>query len=207
MLMSYERIPFLSIRKLSLVCGLLVSVIFLASCQSSQSIPAKNYATVASRTGHHQAREQGSLPNPGLTPGATLDVTNEDVCTPGYTKKVRNVPASIKRQVYTHYQTTYVRGAYEVDHLIPLELGGSNSMRNLWPEAYSLVWGAHLKDQLENRLHQLVCEGSLPLDTAQHWIAEDWIATYQRIFHTEIPRARKEYGQSRSARRRNDYQS
>jgi hypothetical protein len=27
------------------------------------------------------------------------------------------------------------RGAYEVDHLIPLELGGDNVIANLWPEA------------------------------------------------------------------------
>jgi hypothetical protein len=82
--------------------------------------------------------------------------------------------------------------------LIPLELGGSNSMRNLWPEAYGLVWGAHVKDQLENRLHKSVCEGSLPLETAQHWIAEDWIATYQRVFHTEMPRARRKHNEARS---------
>jgi hypothetical protein len=201
MLMSHERIPFLSIRKLSLICALLVSVISLPSCQSSQPISAKNYATAASWKApieHRQAREPGSLPNPGFTPGRTLDVTKDDICTPGYTKKVRNVPVPVKRQVYAHYQTTYVRGAYEVDHLIPLELGGSNSMRNLWPEAYSLVWGAHVKDQLENRLHRSVCEGSLSLETAQHWIAEDWIATYQHMFHTEMPRTRRKHNEAPS---------
>jgi hypothetical protein len=113
MLMSYEKIPFLSIRNFSPVFGLLVSVIFLASCQSSQSIPAKNRATAASRNTsmeHRQAREQGALPNPRATAGAILDVTKEDICTPGYTKKVRNVPVPVKRQVYARYQTTYVRG-------------------------------------------------------------------------------------------------
>ena len=48
---------------------------------------------------------------------------------------------------------------HEVDHLISLELGGSNAIRNLWPEPYAGRWGARTKDVLENRLHDLVCEG------------------------------------------------
>src|SRR3954463_13806230 len=59
-------------------------------------------------------------PDSRLTPGATLDVTTDDVCTPGYTKKVRNVPAKVKRQVFAEYHVEYVPKAYEVDHLISL---------------------------------------------------------------------------------------
>ena len=36
------------------------------------------------------------LPDPKLTPGDTFDVTAEDVCVPGYAKKVRAVPAWLK---------------------------------------------------------------------------------------------------------------
>src|SRR5712691_7632060 len=75
------------------------------------------------------------LPNPSLTPGAALAVGADDICVPGYTKLVRDVPASVKRQVYEEYGiTTHAPGEYEVDHLISLELGGSNSIRNLWPQ-------------------------------------------------------------------------
>jgi 5-methylcytosine-specific restriction endonuclease McrA len=50
----------------------------------------------------------------------------------GYTKKVRNVPVEMKREVYEEYGvTSHDPGDYEVDHLIPLELGGSNSIKNL----------------------------------------------------------------------------
>jgi hypothetical protein len=38
------------------------------------------------------------LPDPKLPPGDTFDVTAEDVCVPGYAKKVRAVPAWLKRQ-------------------------------------------------------------------------------------------------------------
>jgi hypothetical protein len=126
-------------------------------------------------------------PDPKLTPGATLAVTTTDVCVPGYTKKVRNVPAKVKRQVFALYRLQNVPGAYEVDHLISLELGGSNSIRNLWPQSYTGSYNAHQKDILENRLHKLACNGSLPLEEAQRAISGDWIAAYRKY----VPSRRK----------------
>ena len=79
----------------------------------------------------------------------------------------------------------------EVDHLISLELGGSNRLRNLWPEPYNIVWNAHVKDRLENRLHQMVCAGELDLTTAQQAIASDWIAAYKRYESPNPQRARQ----------------
>jgi hypothetical protein len=38
------------------------------------------------------------LPDPKLTPGATLPVTKDDICVPGYTKKVRDFPKAVKDQ-------------------------------------------------------------------------------------------------------------
>jgi hypothetical protein len=71
--------------------------------------------------------------------------------------------------------------------LISLELGGSNSVKNLWPEAYDLDWGARVKDALENKLHTMVCSGDISLERAQHEIATDWIAAYKKYFHTQQP--------------------
>ena len=128
-----------------------------------------------------QAGEATQFPNPTLTPGDVLDVTKADICVAGYSKKVRNVPEAVKTKAYLAYgMTTHQPGAYEVDHLISLELGGSNSLKNLWPESYQGAWNAHVKDRLENRLHTLVCAGQLDLKTAQHAIATNWIAAYQQ---------------------------
>ena len=75
-----------------------------------------------------------------------------------------------------------------MDHLISLELGGSNSIKNLWPQSYETQpWNAHVKDALENELHDEVCSGRLDLATAQHDIATDWIAAYKKYFHTNAP--------------------
>ena len=69
---------------------------------------------------------------------------------------------------------------YEEDHLIPLELGGDGyAPGNLWPEPYAGT-GARVKDQLENRLHDLVCAGQLGLRDAQQAIAANWYLAYER---------------------------
>ena len=39
--------------------------------------------------------------------------------------------------------------------------------------------GAHVKDRLELRLLDLVCQGKLPLAEAQHAITTDWITAYR----------------------------
>jgi hypothetical protein len=53
-------------------------------------------------------------------------------------------------------------------------------IRNLWPEPYAGKWGARTKDVLENRLHELVCDGRLTLRSAQRQEARDWVAAYRR---------------------------
>jgi len=136
------------------------------------------------------------LPNPNVTPGDALDVTLDDICTPGYSKKVRDVPEPVKRDVYESYGIlSHQPREYEVDHLISLELGGSNSKRNLWPESYlTEPWNAHVKDRVENKLHNMVCSGQLDLKTAQHEIATDWIAAYRKYVGEPEQTSQRSYG-------------
>jgi hypothetical protein len=102
---------------------------------------------------------------------------------------VRNVPEAVRQEVYREDGITYHgRGDYEVDHLIPLELGGSNSIKNLWPESHrTSPWNAQVKDRLEGKLHELVCSGQLDLKTAQQAIASNWIEAY-KLYVTPNPR-------------------
>jgi hypothetical protein len=124
------------------------------------------------------------LPTPSLTPGVALSgVSAEQVCKPGYAGSVRNVPSAEKNKVYKEYGIARRQpGEYEVDHLISLELGGSNEITNLWPQNYKTApWNAHVKDRLENHLHSLVCAGSMTLEEAQRLISTDWIAAYRTL--------------------------
>ena len=111
------------------------------------------------------------------------------MCVPGYAKKVRAVPAWLKRRAYAEYGITeYKTGDYEVDHLIPLSLGGSNSIRNLWPQSTKTSpWNSYVKDALERKLHKLVCTGQLDLKTAQSQIASNWIEAYQKYVAKTLP--------------------
>jgi hypothetical protein len=120
------------------------------------------------------------LPNPRLTPGVALTTSAAGVCRPGYAARVRDVPESEKEAVYARYGVAHAPYAHEVDHLVSLELGGSNAVANLWPEPYAGRWGAHTKDALENRLHDLVCSGAIGLRYAQRIEARDWVAAYRR---------------------------
>lgn len=92
------------------------------------------------------------------------------------------MPERVKNLVYARYGITkHSRETYEMDHLIPLELGGSNKQANLFPEAAMPRPGFHEKDVLENTLHALVCEGRMPLTQAQHLIATNWVKTYDAL--------------------------
>lgn len=103
------------------------------------------------------------------------------ICRAGYARGVRHVSQSAKDQVYRRYGVaSHGPGEYEIDHLIPLDLGGSNSMRNLWPEAAQPTPGLHQKDKLENQLHARVCSGRMTLSAAQRAIRTDWIKAYRR---------------------------
>jgi hypothetical protein len=67
----------------------------------------------------------------------------------------------------------------ELDHLVPLELGGADGLGNIWPECGPE--GVALddrffkrKDHVENYLAEQVRDGQMSLNTAQHGIAFDW---------------------------------
>jgi hypothetical protein len=123
------------------------------------------------------------LPDAACTPGAIITTaTKDDICKSGYAQSVRNVPTSEKNQAYAEYSIVkHSSGQYEVDHLVSLELGGSNDIANLWPELASPKPGFHEKDKVENYLHSQVCSGAVSLHDAQIEIATNWLAVYNTL--------------------------
>ena len=139
--------------------------------------------TIGQRTKTSDCVANNALPDSACTPGAIFsDATVAEICKSGYSSQVRNVPESEKNAVYAEYGITHhSAGEYEVDHLISLELGGSNDIANLWPEPAEPRPGFHEKDKVENYLHQQVCSGSMALKDAQAQIANDWLAVFNSL--------------------------
>lgn len=140
--------------------------------------------------------QDNTLPISTLTPGDTYTTSAKVACvakTGSEPNSIRNVPTSTKNEVFNSYgipkgnHTGYCDGikGCELDHLISLKLGGSNSSKNLWPQSYTGNWNAIHKDNLEKRLIARVCRTSklhpikLPIKVAQKAIATDWIKAYQ----------------------------
>jgi hypothetical protein len=102
----------------------------------------------------------------------------------------------MRAQIYVEYGYNYdncqgpKRGvpyeSCEVDHLIPLELGGSNDIKNLWPQPGDPRPGWDEKDQLENELHAEVCAGKMPLAAAQQCIASNWVECWEETRSTRV---------------------
>ncbi len=129
-----------------------------------------------------------TVPNPGLTPGATVLTSPGEVCRESNTKN-KPVPVNLQRKVFAAYGISHAEPrAYEIDYLITPALGGADDIRNLWPQSYAnTLWNAQVKDALEDHLRDLVCEGKLDLPTAQREIADNWIEAYKKYFQTDRP--------------------
>jgi anti-sigma factor RsiW len=134
-------------------------------------------------------RRSPAVPDPRLTPGAVQPLTSAELCSVGRQESAPAVPRAVALKVFAAYGIADpAPRAYELDYLIAPELGGTNDIRNLWPQLYrALPWDAHAKDALEDHLYNLVCAGSLDLAKAQEQIASDWVAAYKKHFHTEEP--------------------
>lgn len=125
------------------------------------------------------------LPNKSLTPGAYASGSVKEICEAGYPERSRNVSQSTKKKVYERYNVdiSTCKGGCKIDHLIPLSIGGSNDITNLWPHEYTQFWSVYKKTRLEVRLRREVCGGTLPLREARECIASNWTLCYNRWYH------------------------
>jgi hypothetical protein len=101
---------------------------------------------------------------------ATIHVT---ICQRGYTAQAR--PPRQVTDAIKHRLAGGLPGSpqdYELDHLVPLGLGGHpTSANNLWLQSRQ---EAAIKDRDELRLHREVCAGRMTLEQAQHEMVTTW---------------------------------
>lgn len=129
------------------------------------------------------------VPDPRCTPGGVNPSVSLDVLDDSSwrTRIVRNCASSEaqKHITYRWYAIEKPRvnsnqnQVCELDHLVPLELGGADGLGNIWPQCGpdSAALNERYfkkKDHVENYLAEQVKAGVMPLEAAQKGIASDW---------------------------------
>ncbi len=132
--------------------------------------------------------KRGPNPDRRCSPGAYYSkLTKKVLCSASFrTGSIRNVPQSEKYAVEREYgmKARLYGRTLEIDHIVSLELGGSNDIANLFPERASPAPGYKVKDKLENKLHDLVCSGQMTLSSARVGIATNWQKLYRKVYGT-----------------------
>ena len=136
--------------------------------------------------GHCTYQDKGQLPDPRCTPGSIDPIVTQGnirstICKSGWTATVRPPESQTERfkydVAYPAYSTPQSEKT-ELDHLVPLELGGSNDATNLWPEPHP---SSYVKDGGENALNAAVCEGRVSLAAARDAIAANWLTAEKNL--------------------------
>ena len=110
------------------------------------------------------------LPNPKLTPGR---VAQSD-------KDRGGVTIAMEQRVFARYRLPWSRRPqFKIDHLIPRELGGADTLDNLWPQSLrAKPYGADRKELLTEVLLTRISKGQITLAQAQEQISKDWIDAF-----------------------------
>lgn len=120
------------------------------------------------------------LPDMEKTPGVVRTSDAKEICNPKFrTKPYRLTTPAMKKHVCLAYGVKPCPKAkkMELDHLLPLELGGKDDERNLWVQ---FAPEFHYKDHLENYLKVQVCTERMSLADAQREITTNWVASYEK---------------------------
>ena len=152
--------------------------------------------------GTASAQQPPIYPNSDLTPGMIdQSLTPQYLCSHSSQDR-RGVTTSLAKKVFKAYGILYDdHSSYEVDHFVPLFLGGVNTCPNnptcnLWPEGHQAdilamaPWGSETKDVLEGVLYRTMCvkRGGVRravkdvqwLREAQSTMMSDWRQAYRR---------------------------
>lgn len=110
------------------------------------------------------------LPNPKLTPGR---IAQSD-------KDRGGVTVEMEQKVFARYRLPWAgRAAFKIDHLIPLELGGADTIDNLWPQRLrARPYGPDRKELLTEVFLQRIAKRQMTLEEAQEQIRRDWIDAF-----------------------------
>jgi hypothetical protein len=114
--------------------------------------------------------QEALVPNTKWTPGR---VAMRDKDRGGVTLKM-------ERKVFARYRLPWSRRAeFKIDHLIPVELGGADTIDNLWPQSLrAKPYDADRKELLTEMLLARIRAGQMTIIQAQEQISRDWIDAF-----------------------------
>lgn len=118
----------------------------------------------------HLWAEEALVPNSKRTPGR---VAKRDKDRGGVTLKM-------EQRVFARYHLPWSRRAeFKIDHLIPVELGGADTIDNLWPQSLrAKPYDADRKELLTEMLLARIRAGQMTIVQAQEQISRDWIDAF-----------------------------
>lgn len=128
------------------------------------------FAAIAFFMGTDGRAQESLVPNPKRTPGR---VARSD-------KERSGVTLKMEQKVFARYHLPWSRRAeFKIDHLIPTELGGADTVDNLWPQSVrARPYGADRKELLVEVLLEKIRTGKMTLAQAQEEISRDWIDAF-----------------------------
>lgn len=130
------------------------------------------------------ALAQENRPDPSLTPGDVITTDKKLVCMTGFSKMIRRTTYDMKKRTYRAYEIRNTK-ANKIDHLVPLSLGGADTMENIWPSDFNADHHtADDKDRLELKIRKLVCSGKLSVQKGQRLFINDWHTAYDKYCPT-----------------------
>jgi hypothetical protein len=114
--------------------------------------------------------QEALLPNPKLTPGRVAQTDRDRA----------GVTVEMEQKVFARYRLPWAsRAAFKIDNLIPLELGGADTIDNLWPQRLrARPYGPDRKELLTEVLLQRIAKRQITLEEAQEQIRRDWIDAF-----------------------------
>jgi hypothetical protein len=121
-------------------------------------------------------QEQDGVPVAGaIDPAVTQANVGQTVCQIGYTSTVRpprEWSRAVKVRLMEEQHLSWRIKDYELDHLIPLNIGGaSRDPANLWLQRWD---EARAKDDDELQMYHAVCSGRMRLEQAQRRMLDKW---------------------------------
>ena len=117
----------------------------------------------------------GALPSSVQTPGNKGKANDLQVCAADFEASLEPIARWQRHQALARCGQRPEDFTGELDHLIPLSLGGSNDADNIWPLPGHKEMGRAQKRELDAKRQRLVCDETLKLRDAQDAIRKDWV--------------------------------